>query len=82
MISPLNSQTCPIPKNNKPLQGSPISRHSYVTCHIVCQPQALPPWHRPPPTSKTPTPSNCRPPPFQEGKRKVPCATHTSLRRG
>jgi len=43
MTSPPNSRTSPTPKNNKPLRGSPISKHPYVTRHIVCQPRPLPP---------------------------------------
>jgi len=48
MTSPRNSLTSPPHKNKLPLRGSPISKHLYVTCHIVCQPRPLPPWLRPP----------------------------------
>jgi len=82
MTSPLNSRTSPTPRNNKPLRGSLISKHPYVTCHIVCQPRSLPPQHRPPPHKEIPNPANCRPPPFKERERKGPCTTHTSLSRG
>jgi len=82
MTSPLNSRTSPTPKNNKPLRGSPISKHPYATCHIVCQPQPLPPGTCPPSTESTPTPPNCRPSPLEERKRKGPSTTHTTLSRG
>jgi len=54
MTSPLNSRTSPPHKNKLPLRGSPISKHPYVTSHIVCQPRSLPPWLRPPPHQEIP----------------------------
>jgi len=85
MTSPPNSRTSSTPKNNKLPRGSPISKHPYVTCHIVCQPRPLPPCppgSGPPPTEKAPTPPNCRTPPCKEGKREGKGTTHTSLSRG
>jgi len=81
MTSPLSSQTSHTLKNNHPLRGSPISKHPYVTCHIVCQPRSLPPRHRPTNAENATAPSNCRPPPLKERKRKGPWTTHTALSR-
>jgi len=70
MTSPPSSQTSPTPKSSKPPRGSPISRHPYVTCHIVCQPQLLPPRHLPPPHRKDPNPPQLpAPPPLGKGKK-------------
>ena len=82
MTSPLNSQTSPTRKNNQPLRGSPISKHPYVTCHMVCQPRWLPPWLRPPLRRENPNPPQLPAPPFKERKGKGPCTTHTSLSGG
>jgi len=82
MTSPPNSRTSPTPKNNKPLRGSPISKHPYVTCHIVCRPRPVPPLHRPLSRKETPSPLHLPAPPFKERERKGPCTTHTSLSRG
>jgi len=73
MTSPPNSQTSPTPKNNKPHRGSPISRHPYATCHIVCQPLSLPPRHPPPSHKGNPSPPPQLPaPPFQGRVKKGP----------
>jgi len=69
MTSPLSSQTSPTPKNNKPLQGSPISKHPFATCHIVCQPQPL---HRPPLRKEHPNPLQLPAPPPREKGRNGP----------
>jgi len=58
MTSPPNSQISVKPKNNKPPRGSPISKHPFVTCHIVCQPRPLPPLHKPPLYKGCPIPSH------------------------
>jgi len=52
--------------------GSPISQHPYVTCHIVCQPQPLPPWLRPPPHLESPNHPQLPAPPPQEKERRGP----------
>ena len=82
MTSPLNSRTSPTHKTNKPLRGLPISKHPYVTCHIVCQPLSLPPWLRPPPHREKPNHPQLPVPPLVERKRNGPCTAHTTLSRG
>jgi len=73
MTSPPNSRTSPTPKKNKPLRGSPISKHPYATCHIVCQPLSLPPQHLPPPHKEDPSPPPQLPaPPLRERVKKGP----------
>jgi len=72
MTSPLNSQTSPTHKNNLPLRGSPISKHPYVTCHIVCQPPSLPPWLSPPPHRGKPNTPQLPAPPLQGKEKKGP----------
>jgi len=77
MTSPPNSGTSPTPKNNKPPRGSPISRHPYVTCHIVCQPLSLPPCHRPPPLREIPNPLQLpAPPPRGRGRKEAVHHSH------
>ena len=70
MTSPLNSRTFPPPKKNKPLRGSWISKPPYVTCHIECQPQSLPPWHRPPSHNGHPNPTQLPAPPHPTRPKK------------
>jgi len=72
MTSPHNSRTSPTPKNNKPLRGSPISKHPYVTCHIVCRPQLPPPRHLPPHSRDYPNPPQLPAPPPRRKGRKGP----------
>ena len=87
MTSPLSSQTSPPPMNHNSPRGSPISKPPYVTWHIVCQPQSLPPQcppppHRghlyptllpPPPPQRAPLPHpSAGPPPSKKGKEKAP----------
>ena len=72
MTSPLNSRTSPPHKNKLPLRGSPISRHPYVTCHIVCQPLSRPQWLRPPPHQESPSPPQLPAPPLQGKEKKGP----------
>jgi len=72
MTSPPISPTSPTPKTNRPPQGSPISKHPYVTCHIVYQPRSLPPWHPPPPHRKDPNPPQLPAPPLQRMEKKGP----------
>jgi len=68
MTSPPNSQTSPTPKNNRPLRGSPISKHPYGTCHIGCQPLSTPPRHLPPPHKEDPSPPSQLPAPPLQGR--------------
>jgi len=71
MTSPPNSQTSPTPKTNKPPRGSPIPKHPYLTCHIVCQPRSLPPQLRLPPLRVCPTlPQLPAPPPRGRENRR------------
>jgi len=72
MTSRLNSRTSPPPKNPKPLRRSRISKYPYVTCHIVCQPRSLPPWHRPPLHKGTPNHLQLPAPPLQGREKKGP----------
>jgi len=72
MTSPPNWRTSPTPKKNKPLRGSPISKHPYVTCHIVCQPRSVPPQHRPHPREKTPNHLQLPAPPLHGKGKKGP----------
>jgi len=60
----------PTPKKNKPPPGSPISKHPFVTCHIVCQPGPLPPWLRPPPHRGCPIPPQLPAPPRGKERRR------------
>jgi len=58
--------------NNKSPRGSPISKPPDATCHIVCQPQSLPPQHLPPPQQRAPLPlPSAGPPPSRKGKEKA-----------
>jgi len=71
MTSPPNSQTSPTPKTNKLLRESPISKHPYVTCHILCQPRPLSPLLRLPPRRGGPSlPQLPAPPPRGREKRR------------
>jgi len=72
MTSPLNSRTSPTPMNNKPLRGSPISKHPYMTCHNVCQLRSLPPRHQPPPHKENPNPLQLPAPPLRGREKKGP----------
>jgi len=69
MTSPLSSRTSPTPKNNSPFRGSPISKHPYATCHIVCQPQPLPHLHCPPHKESPHHPQLPAPPPRKRVKK-------------
>jgi len=58
--------------------GSPISKHPYATCHIVCQPRPLPPWFRPPPHRESPNPRQL-PDPSLQGREKTRRVHHPHL---
>jgi len=76
-ISPSNSRTFPPPKDNKPLGGSPNSKPPYLTCHIECQHQSLPPRPLPPSHREHPHPTQLpAPPPSKKGKERA-CAPPT-----
>ena len=79
MTSLPSSQTSPTPRINKPHRGSPISRHPYATCHIVCQPLSLPPRHLPPPHRKDPSPLPQLPAPPLQGRVKKGPKHHPHL---